>query len=76
MSPYVRIKNHVINLQNLAYILVEDDHIDFGFAFPMKTPAGQNYIRFEKGTDLKEAEFEEVKEFVMQLPDPDRVIAV
>jgi len=76
MSPFIRIKNHVINLQNLAYILVEGDHIDFGFAFPMRKPAGHNYIRFEKGSDLKEAEFEEVKEFVMHLPDHDRVIVV
>ena len=74
MSPFIRIKNHVINLQNLAYIWVEKDHIDFGFA--VREPGAQNYIRFEKGTDLKEAEFDEVKEFVMQLPDPDRVIAV
>jgi hypothetical protein len=76
MSPFMRVKNYVINLQNLAYISVQDNHIDFGFAFPLKKPAGQNFIRFEKGTDLKDAEFEEVKEFVLQLPDPDRVVAV
>lgn len=76
MSPFIRIKNHVINLQNLAYISVEINHIDFGFAFPVREPGVQNYIRFEKGSDLQEAEFEEVKEFVLQLPDPDRVVAV
>ena len=76
MSPFIKIKHRVINLQNVAYISVEENHIDFGFAFPMRKPGGQNYIRFEKGSDLKEAEFEEVKEFVMHLPDPDRVIVV
>lgn len=74
MSPFVRIKNRVINLQNLAYIAVEANHIDFGFA--VQEPGVDNFIRFTKGSDLKEAEFEEVKEFVLQLPDPDRVIVV
>jgi len=76
MSPFMRIKNHIINLQNLTYIFVGSNHIDFGFACPPEKAEGQHYIRFEKGADLKDSEFEEVKEFVMQLPDPDRVIAV
>ncbi len=76
MSPFIRIKNHVINLQKLTYILVESNHIEFRFTSPMEKSMTQDYIRFEKGTDLKDAEFQEVKEFVMQLPDPDRVIAV
>ncbi len=75
MSPFMRIKNHVINLQHLTYVYVGHDYIDFGFGCPGEGD-GQNHIRFQKGSDLKDSEFDEVKEFVMQLPDPDRVIAV
>ena len=74
MSPFIRIKNYVINLESLAYIRVDQEYIEFGFS--ADEADNRNYIRFKKGTDLKEAEFEEVKEFAMQLPDPDRVIAV
>ncbi len=73
MTPYVRIKEYVINLQNVAFIRVADTHIDFGL---VENYDGMNYIRFEKGADLQEAEFEQVKEFVLELPDPDRVIVV
>jgi hypothetical protein len=37
---------------------------------------GQNYIRLEKGSYLQDAEFEQVKEFVLQLPELDRVIVI
>ncbi len=73
MTPYVRIKEYVINLQNVAFIRVSDTHIDFGL---VENYDGVNYIRFAKGADLQEAEFEQVKEFVLDLPDPDRVIVV
>ncbi|OPY59574.1 MAG: hypothetical protein A4E57_04694 [Syntrophorhabdaceae bacterium PtaU1.Bin034] len=73
MTPYVRIKEYVINLQNVTFIRVKDDCIDFGL---VERQDGQNYIRFEKGVDLQEAEFEQVREFVLELPDPDRVILV
>ncbi len=76
MAPYVRIKGYVINLQNVAYIQVTDKYIDFSFAYEAKRQGGQDYIRFEKGPDLTETEFEQVKEFVMELPDPDRVLLV
>ncbi len=74
MAPYVRIKGYVINLQNVAYIQVTDNFIDFSFAYEAKKSEAQDYIRFEKGTDLTDTEFEQVKEFVLELPDPDRMI--
>jgi hypothetical protein len=73
---FVRIKDYVFNLESLAYVRVEKTFIDFGFAFPVDAACGQNYIRLEKGSSLQEAEFEQVKDFVLQLPDPDRVIVV
>ncbi len=73
MTPYVRIKEYVINLQNVAFIRVAETYIDVGL---VENYDGRNSIRFEKGTDLQEAEFEQVKEFVLELPDPDRVIVV
>ena len=76
MSSFVRIKNHFFNLESLVYVRVEKDYIDFGFAFPVDPTCGQNYIRLEKGSQLEEEEFELVKEFVLQLPDPDRVIVI
>jgi len=76
MPQFIRIKNHFFNLDSLAYVRVEKDYIDFGFAFPVEPACGQNYIRLEKGSHLQEAEFEQVKEFVLQLPDPDRVIVI
>jgi hypothetical protein len=76
MAKFIRIKHYVINLDTLTYVRVDQDHIDFGFAFPTEKPGGQNYVRLERGTDLQESEFEEVREFVFQLPDPDRVIVV
>jgi hypothetical protein len=76
MSEFIRIKQYVVNIENLTYIRVTEEHIDFGFAFPTERPGGPNYIRLERGADLKDQEFAEVKEFVMQLPDPDRVLVV
>jgi hypothetical protein len=76
MAPYVRIKGYVINLQNIAYIQIEETFIDFSFAFEGKHAGGPDYLRFEKGTDLTESEFEQVKDFVLDLPDPDRVIII
>ncbi len=76
MSAFFRIKNYVINLEALAYARVEDNYIAFGFTFHSETLEGQNYIRLEKGKHLEEAEFEQVKEFVLQLPELDRVLAV
>ena len=76
MSQFIRIKYYIINLETITYIRAEDDHIDFGFAFPTEKPGGQNYIRLERGVNLQDAEFEEVKDFVLSLPDPDRVIVV
>lgn len=76
MSSFVRIRNYVINLENLAYVSVEENHIDFGFVPPPGKSQDQNYIRLVRGSDLQDAEFEQVKEFVLQLPDADRVIAI
>ena len=76
MTPFIRIKGYVINLQNLAYMFVAEDHIDFAFTFPPDGQGGQNYLRFAKGSDLSDGDFQEVIDFVMQLPDPDRVIVI
>ena len=76
MSAFFRIKNYIINLEALAYVRIEDTYIAFGFTFHSETLEGQNYIRLEKGKHLQEAEFEQVKEFVLQLPELDRVIAI
>ncbi len=76
MARFIRIKHYVINLDTLTYVRVGENHIDFGFAFPTEKPGGQNYVRLERGTGLSDAEFEEVKDFVFQLPDPDRVVVV
>lgn len=76
MPQFIRIKNHFFNLDSLAYVRVEKDYIDFGFAFPTDPACGQNFIRLERGSQLQDAEFEQVKEFVLQLPDPDRVIVI
>ena len=76
MAAFFRIKNYVINLEALAYVRIEDDYIAFGFTFHSETLEGQNYIRLDKGIHLQEAEFEQVKEFVTQLPELDRVIVI
>jgi hypothetical protein len=76
MTPFIRIKSHVINLQSLAYVFVAEDHIDFAFTVPPDGQGGRNYIRFAKGSDLTDGDFQEVIDFIMQLPDPDRVIVV
>ncbi len=76
MSAFFRIKNYIINLEALAYVQMENNFIAFGFTFHSETLDGQNYIRLEKGTHLQEAEFDQVKEFVLQLPESDRVIVI
>ncbi len=76
MASFVRIKNTLINLENLAYVRVEEDYIDLGFASSTEYVGGQNFIRFEKGAHLQEVEFEQIKDFFFQLPDPDRVIVI
>ncbi len=76
MTPFIRIKSYVLNLENLAYVFVADDHIDFAFAVPSEGQDGRNYVRFTKGADLSDGDFQEVVDFIMQLPDPDRVIVV
>jgi len=76
MEPFVRIKNYLINLENLAYVRVEENYIDFGFSFHSEELGGQNFIRLERGSHLKNDEFEQVNDFVLQLPDPDRVIII
>jgi len=76
MTPFFRIKQYLINLDRLAYVRVEENLIDFGFSFPVEKSSGHHFIRLEKGSHLSSAEFEQVKEFVLQLPDPDRVIVL
>jgi hypothetical protein len=66
----------VINLERLAYVHIEENSIDFGFSFPVDKSCGEHFIRLVKGSNLNNAEFEQVKEFVLQLPDPDRVIVL
>ena len=76
MSAFFRIKNYIINLEALAYVQVENNSISFGFTFHSESLEGQNFIRLEKGTHLQDVEFEQVKEFVLQLPELDRVIVI
>jgi hypothetical protein len=76
MTPFFRIKHYLINLDRLAYVAVEENHIDFGFSFPVEKSGGHHFIRLERGSLLNHAEFEQVKKFVLQLPDPDRVIVI
>ncbi|MCX8021315.1 MAG: hypothetical protein N2745_00895 [Syntrophorhabdaceae bacterium] len=74
MSEFIRIKGYIINMKALTYISVRENHIDF--VFPADRPEGQGLLRVERGVDLKDSEFNEVKEFVLNLPDADRVIVV
>lgn len=76
MAAFFRIKNYVINLEALAYVRIENNSIAFGFTFHAETLEGQNYVRLEKGTHLSDSEFDQVKEFVLQLPELDRVIVI
>ena len=76
VSQFLRIKSYVINLETLTYVRIGDSYIDFGFTFPTEKHGGQNYVRLEKGVDLQDAEFEELKEYVFSIPDPDRVLIV
>ncbi len=76
MPQFVRIKNYFFNLENVAYIRVEDHYIEFGFALPIDPSGRPHCIRLEKGTHLQDSEFAQVVDFILQLPDPDRVIVV
>lgn len=76
MSEFVRIKHYVVNLETVTYVRATENYIDFGFAFPTEKPGGHSFVRLERGKDLTEAEFEDVREFVFGLPDPDRVIVI
>ncbi len=76
MAQFIRIKSYIINLDTLTYIRIDDNWIDFGFAFPTEKPGGQNFVRLVRGVNLQDREFDELKEYVLQLPDPDRVILV
>jgi hypothetical protein len=76
MSAFIRIKNYVINLEALAFVKIEKDSIAFGFSFHSEALEGQNFVRFERGSHLQDDEFEQVKEFVLQLPELDRVIVI
>ncbi|MCX5812023.1 MAG: hypothetical protein NT178_05695 [Proteobacteria bacterium] len=76
MSQFIRIKHYIINLETLTYIRLAEDYIDFGFAFPTEKAGGHNYVRLEKGVDLDDTDFKEVRDFALGLPDPDRVIVV
>ncbi len=76
MTQFFRIKHYVINSDRLAYVRVEENFIDFGFSFPVEKGSGHHLIRLEKGANLSLAEFEQVKEFVLHLPEADRVIVL
>jgi hypothetical protein len=76
MAQFVRIKNYFFNLESLAYVRLEEKYIQFGFAYPVEPTCGQNSICLERGTHLLDEEFEQVKEYLLQLPDPDRIIVV
>ena len=76
MSDFIRIKNYIINMEALAYVQIENGYIAFGFSHNSESPAGRNHVRFDKGTHLTELEFEQLKEFVLELPAVDRVIIV
>ena len=76
MTPFFRIKHYLINLDRLAFVRIEENSIDFGFSFPVEKDGECHFIHLEKGSSLNNAEFEQVKEFVLQLPDPDRVIVI
>jgi hypothetical protein len=76
VKSFIRIKSYIINLDNVAYVTIAADHIDFAFALPADRPDAPNHIRLTKGSDLPVGDFQEVMDFVLQLPDPDRVIVI
>ena len=79
MSAFIRIKDYFINLDALAYIKIEEDSIAFRyceFSTHAEKQEGQNYIQFKKGIHLKDAEFKQLKEFISDLPSPDRVVII
>ena len=76
MKSFIRIKSYIINLDNLAYVTISADHIDFAFTLPADSVGAPNHIRLTKGSDLSIGDFQGVMDFVLQLPDPDRVIVI
>jgi hypothetical protein len=76
VKSFIRIKSYIINLDNLAYATIAADHIDFSFALPGDRADAPGHIRLTKGVDLPVGDFQEVMDFVLQLPDPDRVIVI
>jgi len=76
MADFVRIKDCIVNLETLAYIRVRETYIDLGFASSVEKPGDKNYVRLERGTDLHDEEFGYLREFLLGLPEPDRVIIV
>ena len=63
-------------MESITYMRVDENYIDFGFAFPTERQGGQNFVRFERGVSLTDAEFQEVKDFILNLPDPDMVLVI
>jgi hypothetical protein len=76
MTDFIRIKNYLINVEALAYVQIEEDAISFGFRFHSDVLSGKNLIRFERGIQLGDEEFNLLKEFALELPKHDRVILV
>ena len=76
MAQFFRIKHYIINMESITYIRVDENYLDFGFAFPTEKPGGQSFVRLERGVSLTDAEFQEVKEFILNLPDPDMVLVL
>jgi hypothetical protein len=76
MTDFERIKNYINDREALAYVRIEENVIAFGFSFHSAALSGKNYIQFERGAQLQDAEFEHVKEFALDLPKLDRVIVL
>jgi hypothetical protein len=76
MTDFDRIKNYINNVEALAYVRIEENAIAFGFRFHSEALSGRNYIQLERGTQLQDAEFEQIKEFAQDLPKLDRVIVL
>ncbi len=76
MKSFIRIKSYIINLDNLAYVTIASDQIDFVFTAASDKDGASSQIRLTKGADLTVGDFQEVMDFVLQLPDLDRVVVV
>jgi len=76
VKSFIRIKSYIINLDNLAYVTIGADHIDFSFVLPADREGAPGHIRLTKGVDLPLGDFQEVMDFVLQLPDADRVVVI